>query len=190
MSLIAKQPEDKEYELPPAEMTQAVCAYVVDCGLWEKTNDKGILSLKQMVRFVFELEAKNAEGKPFIMASKPFTNSLYETSDLSKFISAWIGKTFTVEERKAGFDLESLQGVNAFITPVHTKVGENTYANVGSITKIRSADKPMKKSIPELPKWLVDYASKAKVVPDWVKGHTATAPATTVKDTDGEELPF
>lgn len=171
----------KPRELPKNEMTQSVCAFIVDCGQHEETElGTGRVSLKPKVMFVFEMEQKRSDGLPFIL-SQTFTNSLHEKANLSKFLEGWNGVKYSKEDRKNGIELNQFLNQNAYITPVHN----NGYANIGSITKIREKDIPMKVTIQQWPKWVHDYIAKAKVPP---AGYSK--PADGASKAEGEDLPF
>lgn len=165
MSLTAKTPAKKPRELPKNEMSQAACAFVVDCGEHEETNQEGVVSIRPKVMFLFELEQKRSDGLPHIMA-QTFTNSLHKKANLRSFLERWDGKSFSDAEATAGVDLGTYQGKNAYITPVLRVVKDMTYANIGSISKIRERDVPMAVTVRELPKWVSEYIAKAKVKPD------------------------
>lgn len=165
MGLIAKMPPPKQREIPKNEMSQSVCAMVVDCGQHEVTNDKGVTSIKPKVMFIFELDQVREDGQRFVM-SQTFTNSLFESSSLRKFLKAWMGRDFTKEEVEAGVDLSKYVGVNAYITPVYNISKGATYANIGTVTKIRAADLPMTPTLKALPKWVTDFIAKAKIPPE------------------------
>lgn len=180
MTLIAKMPPPKQREIPRNEMSQAVCAMVVDCGQHESVNDKGVTSIKPKVMFIFELDQVRSDGQRYVM-SQTFTNSLFESSSLRKFLVAWQGRDFTKEEVEAGVDLTKYVGVNAFITPVHKVSKGVTYANIGPITKIRERDVPITPTLKAVPKWVNDFIAKAKIAPDGVPVPTAA---------EEEGLPF
>lgn len=184
MSLTAKMPPSKPRELPVNEMTQSVCYAIVDCGQHEETNDKGEVSLKPKVMYLFELEQKRSDGLPFIMA-QTFTNSLHKKSNQRPFLENWSGVKFTDKQVSDGIPLDPFIGRNAYITPVYnTAKNGNQYANIGTITKIREKDIPMAPSIREIPQWVHDYVAKAKIPPE-----TAMEPAAPT-GADGEALPF
>lgn len=163
--LTAKSPSKKPRELPKNEMTQSVCAFIVDCGEHEETNDQGVVSIKPKVMFLFELEQRRSDGLPHIMA-QTFTNSLHKKANLRAFLERWEGRGFTDAEAEAGVPLEPLVGKNAYITPVYKDSKGVTYANIGSISKIRERDVPMAVTVRELPKWVTDYVAKAKIKPE------------------------
>lgn len=182
MSLTAKLPPKKPRELPKNEMSQAVCAFVVDCGQHEETNDAGVVSLKPKVMYLFELEQKRSDGLPFIMA-QTFTNSLHKKSSQRPFLEKWNGVEFTDAEVESGVALEPYVGQNAYITPVYKTSKGSTYANIGSISKIRERDVPMVVTIREIPKWVNDYIAKAKIPPEGFVPGAGVADGTA-------ELPF
>ncbi len=186
MSLTAKLPPKKPRELPKNEMSQAVCAFIVDCGQHEETNDAGIVSLKPKVMYLFELEQKRSDGLPFIMA-QTFTNSLHKKSSQRPFLEHWNGEGFTDAQVEAGVNLDALVGKGAYITPIYKVSKGNTYANIGSISKLREKDTNMAVTIREIPKWVNDYIAKAKVPP---AGFTAPAESAQTEVQGSEDIPF
>lgn len=132
MPIMARKPKSDFTPAPPGP-AQAVCVDVVDLGMVEKTYKDNTKKVP-MVRFTWELSKKMPEGRPYIAGAR-FTNSMHEKASLRKFLESWRGKPFT-KEQIDGFDLEKLLGANALLNIVHKEVGENTYANIASISPL------------------------------------------------------
>ncbi len=122
----------------PEGLHNAVCVDVVDLGL-QDVIWQGKAKKQLKLRVVWELEAKMEDGRPFI-AGKRYTASLHERSQLSKDLTIWRGRAFTVEERD-GFELETIVGVPCQVQIVHIEKDSRIYDNIISITK---ADKQYK----------------------------------------------
>jgi hypothetical protein len=126
MAIIAK--DGGEYENHPEGQYRAVCMDVVDLGLVEnKTYGK----MQHKVAIVFHSEAKMKDGRPFEVWER-FTLTLVENGRLRPFLQSWRGRAFT-EQELAGFDLEKLIGVQAYLQIIHNHSGGKTYANVSTI---------------------------------------------------------
>ena len=126
MSLVVKDGGD--FKNHPEGQYRAICMDVVDLGMVE---NKRFGKMQHKIALVFHSEAKTDEGKPFEVWER-FTATLAEQGYLRPFLQSWRGKAFTPEEL-AGFDLEKLVGVNAYIQIIHNTSNGKTYANIGSI---------------------------------------------------------
>lgn len=131
MGLILKDTGD--FKLAPAGQHQAVCVDVIDKGM-VVVEWNGQKKSQHKCRIVWEIAELMDDGKRFT-AGRQFTASLSEKANLRGFLEAWRGRAFT-EDELAGFDTESLIGVNALIQIVHTKKGDKTYDNINSIMKL------------------------------------------------------
>ena len=77
-------------------------------------------------------------------------------------MESWIGKVFSDEERKTGFDTVNLIGSNCFLNIIHNESDGKTYANISAITSVPKGI-PMiqpetKRSVPE---WIDKVRAKA-----------------------------
>ena len=118
-----------DFALAPEGEQQAVLCDVENLG--EKPIAwKGTVKMKQRIALYFISEHK-ASGRP-ITVREEFTNSLWETARLRKFLGKWRGQPLTEDECRK-FDLESLIGVNAMLTISHNKTPKRTYANIEAI---------------------------------------------------------
>lgn len=131
MGLILKDTGD--FKLAPAGQHQAVCVDVIDKGL-VTVEWQGKKKQQHKCRIVWEISEVMDDGRRFTVG-RQFTASLSERANLRGFLEAWRGRPFT-EDELAGFDTETLIGVNALVQIVHTKKGDRTYDNINSIMKI------------------------------------------------------
>jgi hypothetical protein len=74
--------------------------------------------------------------------SKKYTLSLGEKANLRKDLQSWRGRSFSDDEL-AGFDLQSILGVNCMIQIIHTKKNDKVYANISVITPLLKSIKPL-----------------------------------------------
>jgi len=133
MTIIAKEPEDKGFELCPAGTYQAVCYAVWDLGL-QKVMWQDQETLRHKIRVAWEVSEPMADGRPFSV-QKSYNLTLHEKAALRKDLESWRGRAFTGAEL-AGFDVEKLVGANCLLNVVHTESNGKTYANVASISPI------------------------------------------------------
>lgn len=126
MSLVVKDGGD--FENHPEGQFRAVCMDVVDLGMVE---NKQFGKMQHKIAVVFHSEAKMLDGRPFEVWER-FTATLNERGRLRPFLQSWRGKAFT-EPELAGFDLEKLIGVNAYLQIIWNQSNGKTYANIGTI---------------------------------------------------------
>jgi hypothetical protein len=126
VGIIAKAGGD--YENHPEGQYRAICMDVVDLGLVE---NKQFGKMQHKVAVVFHTEAKMKDGRPFEQWER-FTLSLDERARLRSFLQSWRGRAFT-EQELAGFDLEKLIGVQAYLQIIHNQSNGKTYANVSTV---------------------------------------------------------
>lgn len=130
MSLIAKD-TSKTFIPAPEGLHQSVCCDVVDLG--EVTDQFGT---RACIRVYWQIDEVNPENERRYLVTKRYTNSLHEKANLRKDLESWRGKAFAKEELTLGFDLLKLLGVNGQLNIVHNHKGEDTYANIVSITPL------------------------------------------------------
>lgn len=94
-----------EYEPIPTGMHRAVMVNYYDVG--RQPGYQGGKPQEKVV-FLWELEARNSEGKRFTI-TKIYTKNIGEKSNLGNDLVSWRGRPFTDEER-AGFDLDRVKG--------------------------------------------------------------------------------
>lgn len=167
--------------LHPAGSFAAVLIDVIDLGL-VKSVWEGETKMQYKIVLRFWAGEYNEEKQP-LFPSQRFTRSLHENSALRPFLVAWRGREFTDAEL-AKFDLDSLMHQQAYITVVHKKHGEKTYANVVSAAKLpKGAEHIMP---------LADYV-RVENRPPKEPQHASTAPGPSTPtpfDPDEEDLPF
>lgn len=120
---------DTNYKPAPEGLNNAVCIDVVDLGMVDTQWGK-----KPKVRLVWEVEAKQDDGKPFRVVQS-YGASVGPKSTLRKHLKGWRGRDFTPEELK-GFDLEKIIGVNCQLIVIHNESDDGrVFANVETILK-------------------------------------------------------
>ena len=138
MGLYAKT--TKEFEMPDPGMYKAVCYRIIDLGTQPK-EWQGVVDHKHKCIIMFELsETKMQDGQPFSISLWP-TLSLHPKSQLRPFLKSWRGRDFTEQEAEA-FDVLKLLDVPAYLNVVHTKVGDNLYANIAAIMPLKRTESP------------------------------------------------
>ena len=131
MGLIAKT-TGGDFELVPEGMHVARCYRVIDMGT--QFNEQYQKSFhKILISWEFP-EEKMSDGRPFAITKK-YTLSLHKKATLRSHLESWRGRKFTDEEAQ-GFDISKLMGATCYINVVHSKTGDNTYANVAAITPL------------------------------------------------------
>lgn len=127
MSLVIKTSNFTEFESAPEGTGLAVCVDVTS----PKTRETKF-GPKQEFKFVFELDpatfGNRSNGTPFCIWSRGFTLSLSERSNLTKFLTRWLGRTFTPSEMRNGFDVESMLGVTGRIIVSHENYNGSVYS--------------------------------------------------------------
>jgi hypothetical protein len=142
MPIIASANESKSFTPAPEGVHQAVAVDVIDLGYMDSTW-QGKTSKKHKIDLVWQIEETRDDGKRFCLF-KRYTLSLSEKASLRKDLESWRGKPFTAAEL-AGFDVETIIGVNCLINVLHAKSadGSKTYANVKTVT-------PLMKGLPKI----------------------------------------
>ena len=126
MPILVNASNQDQYQPAPNGYNNAVCCDVIDLGEMETAWGK-----KHMVTLQFQLEKRDAENRPF-MALKRYTATLNDRSTLKKDLESWRGKPFTAQEL-AGFDLETLIGINANLLIKQVQQDEKIYANIEGV---------------------------------------------------------
>lgn len=174
--------EGKVFHLAPAGMVQAVCFDFWDIGR-QKKEFKGVTKIQHKGYLAWEIDERiksddDLNGKRFRLYKK-YTLSLNDKASLNKDLMSWRGKPFMEIEKKGGFDIESMVGVNCFLNIVHNKVGEKTFANISTIN-------PLPKNMSPI------TAENARGVPEWIAklvlGGVGDAPED-IAEVGGDEEP-
>jgi len=147
MPLIVKESEQK-YEPAPPGLHRAVCVDVEDLGVIQTPfkNKDGSDKFQHKVCLVWQTEAKNRETKERFQVRAWYTATLGEDSNLRKALESWRGCQFSTAEL-AGFDLETVIGVNCQINVTHKKTANGRTRAI--LTAIVPPDKSKPKLIPE-----------------------------------------
>ncbi len=136
---ITARDEGGTFERPPEGGFSAVCVDIVDLGY--QFNAK-FLKVEHKCAIVFQLDERDSKGKLFEIANR-MTVTFGEKANLRKFLSAWRGKSYGDDEARAGAPLDKLEGQAAYITVEHNPVGDKTYANIVSITRLPKGLAPL-----------------------------------------------
>lgn len=140
-SVIAKEPESKEFELTPEGVYIARCYKILDLGTQPMSYQGEEKEPKRKVAIFWELlddDVKMSDGQPFSMR-REYTLSLDRKATLRAELQAWRGVSFTEEELQ-GFDLEQVLGKYCRMQITHTKKDEKTYANITSIMSMKNSE--------------------------------------------------
>lgn len=117
-----------DFELCPATIHNAICGVVMPLGIRETKFGN-----KKQVKFIFITEAKDSEGRNFMIFSKPLTLSANKKSSLFQMCKSWGAIPFDSEQGFADIELEQYQGERITINVVHNKDGDNTWVNIDSV---------------------------------------------------------
>jgi hypothetical protein len=182
MAIIAKTSGGGDFEPLPLGVTQAVCVFVEDIGTHE-SNFSGQVLQKHQIVICWELAEKMADGRPF-MISKFYTLSLHEKATLRKDLENWRGKPFT-EAELAGFDVETLRGVNCMLNIVEHKKQDGTLTQkIGSIMPMIKGMAKISPVNTEPPAWIAKRRAESLEAQDGAVIGSAGV------DNDGKPLPF
>jgi|SRR5579859_2509293 len=133
MSLVMPK-EGGDFELVPAGSFIATCYRVIDLGT-QQYEYQGVTKRSKKLMISWELtEEKMKDGRPFSI-HKNYNLSSSKKATLRIDLEAWRGVPFT-EADFGSFDVSKLLGKSCFIGVVHTKSGDNQYANISSILRL------------------------------------------------------
>lgn len=184
MPINVEYKETGNFVLAPAGLVQGVCCEVLDLGFNEKTfKDQNTGEQKPRmvheIQYVFQLNKVDPEtGKRYEVRSRPLNLNLSDRATLRDFLRQWRGHDLTdAEKLPPGVDVE-LIGRNAMINVIHNKVGDRTYANIGSITPLMEGLAEIQPLNYEKHQEQVDKAKAAAAAnPNGNPSHTGTTPA-------------
>jgi hypothetical protein len=170
MSLIATAKSSGNFDPVPEGVHIATCIWVIDLG--EQFNEKwGKVQHKVLIGWELPDETIEINGELLPrMISATYTMSLSEKSLLRSHLEAWRGKSFTEKELE-GFNVGNILGKCCQVQVIHSKSGENTYANVRSVMAL---PKGMPAPAPQNETILFsmddrDSLDKIVVFPQWVQ---------------------
>lgn len=123
-----------DYEAPPSGTKPACIIGVFDLG-HQPSSYQGVAEDKHQVAFLFELAAKQKNGKPFVLPQR-YNFTLGEDSNLSKFIGTVVGKRPKPGEL---VNLKHLVSLPCLLTIEHKSGSDKrgnprTYANITNVT--------------------------------------------------------
>lgn len=197
MALNVEYKESGDFILAPSGQFQAVAAEILDLGYSEKTYKApdGTENKRNVheIQYVFQLNKVDTEsGKRFEVRSRPMNTNLSDKATLRDFLRQWRGHDLLDTEKVApGIDLEMLVGKNCLISVIHNKVGDKTYANIGSIMPLVEGMPEIQSLNYESKQASVD-AKKAKAEAAAANGGTppATAPVAQTDAVPASAVPF
>lgn len=126
MAFIVRQTQGEGFEPPPAGVHNGVCVDLIDQGMV-----MGKFGPKHKVRFVFELEMRNAQGQAY-WVNEFFTATISEKSNLGKFLAMWRGRPIEPNEE---IDIEKCIGIYALLVIDHQTRDGKTYARISAIQR-------------------------------------------------------
>lgn len=139
MPLIAKSTGTTVSNPAPAGAHVARAVRVIDLGTQADNGQFGLkIQPKLMVTFELPNELhvfKPENGEEPYVVSIEWTNSLHEKAGMRKALESWRGRPFTEQELE-GFNVGKLAGAACLLNVIHKKKGENTYANIASISPL------------------------------------------------------
>lgn len=150
--------QKSNFEPMPAGTFPARCIQIIHIGTIP-VEWKGETKMLDKIRLTFEFptkkkEFKEGEGeKPYVL-SYDCTYSFGTKSKLRPLLETWRGKAFSNDDEAWDFDISKVLGRECLATVVHTEKGENTYANITTVTQV-----PEGMTVPEQinPSKLLDY---------------------------------
>ena len=163
------------YEKLPSGMQPAVCTRVFDLGM--QPGYEGKMQHKLIV--MFELAERKKEGEfagSRFLASRSYTASLNEKANLRKDLESWRGRPFTADEL-AGFEMDSVVGVNCNLNMIEVTKGDRTYVNIAAIVPAIKGQERLERELAEdyTPEWI--QRMLGTVNDGWSNDTSDTAPA-------------
>jgi len=144
--------EPVNYELLPTGVLPAVLVTYYDLGVQKGYQGK----LQHKVALLWELDARKGDGSRFL-ATKQYTVSLSEKSNLRSDLQSWRGRAFTEDELR-NFDLDSILG-----KPCQLNLVQIAKANGDPFVEVQAVLRPPKGWQPIVPETAPDF------VPPWVR---------------------
>ena len=117
-----------------------VCVDVVNLGLALVEYPGKPVKEVPKAALVFASGERQPEDNSLKLVTVEMTRSMFETSNMRKFLESWRGKSYTPEQAEAGVPLDKLWGKTALVTIEHkvSKRGRK-FGNVASITILHKA---------------------------------------------------
>jgi hypothetical protein len=136
MAIVAEAGSSGSFQEPPLGTHLARCYQIIDLGT-QQSEWQGESFIKHQVLVSWEIPSQLMDdGRP-ISASKFYTLSLHEKSNLGKDLVSWRGKAFTPEE-EAGFDISKLLGVPCMLSVIK----KNDKSKVGTVMGLPAGTTP------------------------------------------------
>lgn len=156
---------NESFPIAPADVHNGVCVNVIDLG----THTSQLYGPKRSVRLGFEIDAQRNDGRNFIVY-RDFGFTVSKKSALRAILDSWRGKPFSEQEEKEGYDLAKLLGQPAAIQVMHKEDNGNTYANIGTVTKLMKGMTAMEPTQPLISFFFDDHGKNLPAgMPDWIK---------------------
>lgn len=130
------EPNDKQFELPPAGTHLAQCYRVIDLGTQSSTY-MGQAKKQHKLIISWELpDEKMTDGRPFTVGQR-YTFSMSEKAALRRDLESWRGVPFTERDfGPTGFDIKNIIGKACLLNIVHAESNGKQYANIASISRL------------------------------------------------------
>lgn len=128
---------ESNYEMVPEWTFLARCSKIIDIGTQEDEY-KGEIKHVRKLSIHFEIiDELNSEGKPFSIF-REFSYSMWEKSNLRKFLEAWRGWKYNQDELHDFHIFKEFLTRPGQITVEHRKSGTtgNTYAVISSVVPL------------------------------------------------------
>ena len=157
--LLAKAPDNDDFERPNTGLVQAVCAFVEDVGT-HKSSYQGKERIRHRIVICFELAQQMTKGeyagKPF-MVSNFYTLSLSRKATLAHDLESWFAKELSEEQRKNGINLKKLIGKACMLNLVERKkAAGGEYIAISGILPTMAGAKPMAVFNANPPSWIAE----------------------------------
>ena len=124
--MIIKKSASKEFPICPEYDGLAKIVDMTELKTYITPNGN-----KEKFRFILEICEQDENGRPFTVATQPFTPSLHEKAALRKFVENVTGEVLSDAVIGDGFDPEEeLIGAYCKIIVEHRTSADKTYANI------------------------------------------------------------
>ena len=134
--MFVPQPNDKEFEIPPAGTHLAACYRVIDLGT-QTSSYMGQPKRQHKILVSWELpDEKMVDGRPFTIGQR-YTWSMSEKAALRRDLESWRGVPFAEKDfGQGGFDIKNIIGKCCLLNIVHAEKNGKHYANIASISRL------------------------------------------------------
>jgi hypothetical protein len=156
-SMYLPEPNDRQFELPPAGTHQAVCNKVIDLGTQSSTY-MGKPKRQHKVLLAWELaEELMSDGRPFMIQQR-YTWSMSDKAALRRDLESWRGQPFAEKDFQGPhrFDIKNILGKNCLLTVMHTEKDGKHYANITGVGRLMKNQKPAAPKNPVAYLWIAE----------------------------------